>query len=53
MAKKNIELQMKIAADVAEVKKATEEINRFKEKYSSTLSQIGAGTKPARTDLFF
>lgn len=45
MAKKNIELQMKIAADVAEVKKATEEINRFKEKYSSTLSQIGAGMK--------
>lgn len=36
---------MKIAADVAEVKKATEEINRFKEKYSSTLSQIGAGMK--------
>ena len=27
MAKKNIELQMKIAADVAEVKKATAEIN--------------------------
>lgn len=45
MAKKNIELQMKIAADVAEVKKATAEINKFKEKYSSTLSQIGAGMK--------
>lgn len=36
MAKKNIELQMKIAADVAELKKATAEIGAFKKKIEST-----------------
>lgn len=45
MAKKNIELQMKIAADVAEVKKATEEINRFKDRYNSVIKQIQVGAQ--------
>ena len=45
MAKKNIELQMKIAADVAELKKATQEINKFKEQYTSTINQIQLGAQ--------
>lgn len=36
MAKKNIELELKIAADVAELKKATQEIGAFKKKIEST-----------------
>lgn len=36
---------MKIAADVAEVKKATEEINRFKDRYNSVIKQIQVGAQ--------
>lgn len=43
MAKKSLEIEMKIAADVSELKKAQMEINDFQRRMQTTFNQIRSG----------
>lgn len=43
MADKKYEIELKIAADVAEIKKATDELNAFKDRFDKIKNQISQG----------